>query len=169
MGKGTGLDSTVYGIVQTEWRHFQWHFKRTEPRTTFTIYLPRIAEDCDALPPRRSRRANDPETILLVEDNDMVRGLAHTILVAQHYHVVAARSGEEALRLVRDQGRHIALLVTDMVMPKTWRRRAIGQRTQACSRISRSFRRQAIRNRMVCSATFDARMAFLPKPYTRNL
>ena len=57
------------------------------------------------------------ETILLVEDNDMVRGLAHTVLAAQHYTVLSARSAEEALSMPRRQTRPIALLATDMIMP----------------------------------------------------
>ena len=45
----------------------------------------------------------------------MVRGLAHTILVAEHYTVLAARSAEEALDMARRQTRPIALLLTDMI------------------------------------------------------
>jgi len=79
---------------------------------------------------------------------------------------VAARSGEEALRLVRNQGRHIALLVTDMVMP------GMGG-AQLASEL------QALQPELKVILTsgyserdglllqhFDARMAFLPKPYT---
>ena len=168
LGKGTGLGlSTVYGIVRQSGGTVGITSELGKG-TTFTIYLPRITEDADAFQPSSPTKpaGERSATILLVEDNDMVRGLAHTILVAQHYHVVAARSGEEALRLVRDQGRHIALLVTDMVMP------GIGG-AQLASEL------QALQPDLKVILTsgyseqdsallqqLDARMAFLPKPYT---
>ena len=168
LGKGTGLGlSTVYGIVRQSGGTVGITSELGKG-TTFTIYLPRLAEDSDSLKTTSLTKSQGErsETILLVEDNDMVRGLAHTVLVAQHYHVVAARSGEEALRLVRNQGRHIALLVTDMVMP------GMGG-AQLASEL------QALQPELKVILTsgyserdglllqhFDARMAFLPKPYT---
>ncbi|MBS0171385.1 MAG: response regulator [Nitrospira sp.] len=168
LGKGTGLGlSTVYGIVRQSGGTIGIASELGKG-TTFTIYFPRIAGDSDALRPASPQNSTreQSETILLVEDNDMVRGLAHTVLVAHHYHVVAARCGDEALQLVRDQKRHIALLVTDMVMP------GMGG-AQLASEL------QAIQPGLKVILTsgyserdglllqhFDARMAFLPKPYT---
>ncbi len=168
LGKGTGLGlSTVYGIVRQSGGTVGITSELGKG-TTFTIYLPRITEDADAFQPSSPTKpaGERSATILLVEDNDMVRGLAHTILVAQHYHVVAARSGEEALRLVRDQGRHIALLVTDMVMP------GIGG-----AQLARELQALQPDLKVILTSGYseqdsallqqlDARMAFLPKPYT---
>jgi len=136
--------------------------------TTFTIYLPRLAEDSDSLKTTSltTSQGERSETILLVEDNDMVRGLAHTVLVAQHYHVVAARSGEEALRLVRNQGRHIALLVTDMVMPGMGGAQ-LASELQALQPELKVILTSGYSERdSLLLQHFDARMAFLPKPYT---
>ena len=168
LGKGTGLGlSTVYGIVRQSGGTVGITSELGKG-TTFTIYLPRIAEDPDALRPASPSKSTGErsETILLVEDNDMVRGLAHTVLVAQHYHVLAARSGEEALRLVRDQGRHIALLVTDMVMPGM----GGAQLASALQALQPELKviltsGYSERDGMLLQH-FDARMAFLPKPYT---
>jgi two-component system cell cycle sensor histidine kinase/response regulator CckA len=168
LGKGTGLGlSTVYGIVRQSGGTVGITSELGKG-TTFTIYLPRIAEDSDALRPSAATKpaGERSETILLVEDNDMVRGLAHTILVAQHYHVVAARSGEEALRLVRDQGRHIALLVTDMVMPGMGGAQ-LASELQALQPDLKVILTSGYSERDgVLLQHFDARMAFLPKPYT---
>ncbi len=119
LGKGTGLGlSTVYGIVRQNGGTVGI---KSEPGngTTFTIYLPRMDEDSDTpRPVGPSKIITEPsEIILLVEDNDMVRGLAHTVLVAQHYTVLAARTGEDALQMVRQEVRKVALLITDLVMP----------------------------------------------------
>ncbi|CAE6802934.1 MAG: response regulator [Nitrospira sp.] len=168
LGKGTGLGlSTVYGIVRQSGGTVGITSELGKG-TTFTIYLPRIAEDSEALrPPATTKPAGErSETILLVEDNEMVRGLAHTILVAQHYHVVAARSGEEALRLVRDQGRQIALLVTDMVMPGMGGAQ-LASELQALQPDLKVILTSGYSERDgVLLQHFDARMAFLPKPYT---
>ncbi|GAB1724828.1 MAG: response regulator [Nitrospira sp. CR1.1] len=168
LGKGTGLGlSTVYGIVRQSGGTVGIT-SEVGKGTCFTVYLPRLEED--TVPPRAAPQpeaaTEQAETILLVEDNDMVRGLAHTVLVAQHYHVLAARSGEEALEMVRRQGRHIALLVTDMVMPG-----------MGGAQLARELRALQPDIKIILTSgysgrdepllkTFDTQMAFLPKPYT---
>ena len=136
--------------------------------TTFTIYLSRLAEDSDS--PRTTSplkvTAERLEMILLVEDNDMVRGLAHTVLVAQHFHVLAARSGEEALRMVHQQGRHIALLVTDMVMPGMSGAQLAGDLRALQPDIKVILTSGYSARDGMLMENLDAQMAFLPKPYT---
>ncbi|ULA68670.1 MAG: PAS domain S-box protein [Nitrospira sp.] len=168
LGKGTGLGlSTVYGIVRQS-SGTVGITSEVGKGTSFTIYLPRLDGENDsprAMPQPKSTNEQS-ETILLVEDNDMVRGLAHTVLVAQHYHVLAARSGEEALEMVRRQGRHIALLVTDMVMPG-----------MGGAQLARELKARQPEIRVILTSgysgqdetllhAFETQMAFLPKPYT---
>jgi CheY-like chemotaxis protein len=168
LGKGTGLGlSTVYGIVRQS-SGTVGITSEVGKGTRFTIYLPRLEGENNsprAMPQPKSTNEQS-ETILLVEDNDMVRGLAHTVLVAQHYHVLAARSGEEALEMVRRQGRHIALLVTDMVMPG-----------MGGAQLARELKDLQPEIRVILTSgysgqdetllhAFDTQMAFLPKPYT---
>jgi CheY-like chemotaxis protein len=118
-GKGTGLGlSTVYGIIQQSGGCI---VPESTPGkgTRFRIYLPRAVE---SLPQTeevqvQGTRPEGKETILLVEDEPWVLGLARRCLEESGYRVLAASNGEEALRLQTD-AKHIDLLVTDIVMPR---------------------------------------------------
>jgi len=120
-GKGTGLGlSTVYGIVkQSEGSIYVY----SEPGrgTTFKIYFPRIEEVTESIEPgaKITKSFQGSETILLVEDEEMVRRLARTILQDNGYNVLEASNGEEALRIAQEHGaKQIHLMVTDVVMPR---------------------------------------------------
>jgi two-component system, cell cycle sensor histidine kinase and response regulator CckA len=119
-GKGTGLGlSTVFGIIQQSGGNI-WVYSEPGLGTTFKIYLPRIEEDTESLKPSAvsTKSLQGSETILLVEDEEIVRKLACTILQKNGYKVLEAPNGEEALRIVQGQnGNPIHLLVTDVVMP----------------------------------------------------
>lgn len=122
-GKGTGLGlATVYGIVKQSGGAISVY--STPGRgTTFKLYFPRrkdvpagpVADTADTLEalPRGPRR-----TILLVEDEDQVRGLAFTMLERHGFRVLAASGGNEALKLCRAEGGAVDLVLTDMVMPQ---------------------------------------------------
>ncbi len=117
-GKGTGLGlSTVDGIVGQSGGSVRVY---SEPGkgTTFKIYLPRVA-DAVVTTPSAPARASVPgtETILLVEDEDVLRGLAARILQSAGYTVLVAASGEEALLMLNDYDHAVDLLFTDVVLP----------------------------------------------------
>jgi two-component system, cell cycle sensor histidine kinase and response regulator CckA len=120
-GKGTGLGlSTVYGIVAQSGGHIA---VESEPGrgTTFRIYLPRAEEERpgEAGRPRLfAIPGRGTETILLVEDEEAVRSLASEILRMNGYSVLEAADGEEALLLSGQHAGPIALLLTDVVMPR---------------------------------------------------
>jgi two-component system cell cycle sensor histidine kinase/response regulator CckA len=119
-GKGTGLGlSTVYGIVKQSEGEI-WVYSEPGQGTTFKIYLPRV----DEAPKEWKEKAIGKEfplgseTILVVEDELQVRGLAVRVLQGQGYMVLEASNGEEALRVVQEHaGENIHLLLTDVVMP----------------------------------------------------
>jgi PAS domain S-box-containing protein len=118
LGKGTGLGlSTVYGIVKQS-EGTIWVYSEVGRGTTFKIYLPRADE---SVAPADNARANlvpgGHETILLVEDEEIVRALAREILETQGYEVLTATNGEEGLRVCHQFGGRIDLLITDVVMP----------------------------------------------------
>jgi signal transduction histidine kinase/ActR/RegA family two-component response regulator len=119
VGHGTGLGlSTVYGIVAQSGGQV---FVRSAPGagSTFTICLPvhtAEAEPTVASPPPRPVHGG-AETVLLVEDELLVRQLTHEILRRSGYQVLEASDGAEALRLLGDHPGRIDLLLTDVVMP----------------------------------------------------
>jgi len=121
VGKGTGLGlSTVYGIVkQTD--GFIFADSEVGKGTSFVIYLPvhHAAEAPEPAQPVRVEPAGETwgtGTILLVEDEAMVRAVAERALTRQGYQVLTANNGEEALELL-EEGAEIDLLISDVVMP----------------------------------------------------
>jgi CheY-like chemotaxis protein len=119
-GQGTGLGlSTVYGIVKQSGGNI-WVYSEPGYGTTFRIYLPRVREKPDVLPLSPDTRAlpQGNETLLLVEDDASVRGLAAQVLREQGYIVWEAANGEEAIRKTRGCREKIHLLLSDVVMPQ---------------------------------------------------
>ena len=116
--KGTGLGlSTVYGIVKQSDGHIAVY---SEPGmgTTLKIYLPRVDGPQESLPAQPAAAASDTgtETILLVEDEDGVRGLVRQVLKRRGYSVLEARDGGEALLTCEHFHDPIHLLLTDVVL-----------------------------------------------------
>ncbi|MCP9447229.1 MAG: PAS domain S-box protein [Nitrospira sp.] len=120
-GKGTGLGlSTVYGIVRQSGGMIGIE---SEPGqgTTCTIFFPRAAapmQHGDSTQQEETTRKRGQETILLVEDDPGVRGLAQETLRMNGYHVLVARHGIEALLVGTKHVGPIHLLITDVVMPQ---------------------------------------------------
>ncbi|HKG45360.1 MAG TPA: response regulator [Pyrinomonadaceae bacterium] len=119
-GKGTGLGlSMVYGIVRQSGGNI-WVYSEEGRGTTFKIYFPRVTADAEEY--KRSSQVLDvpggSETILLVEDAELVRNLARQVLETAGYRVLEAASAEAAIDLCeRINGDKIDLLLTDVVMP----------------------------------------------------
>ena len=115
-GKGTGLGlATAYGIVDGA-GGFITIESELGRGTDVAVHLPAAAirEQADAEPAKPDTLA----TILLVEDESAVRGLARLILEEARYDIVEARGGQEALELVERLGARFDLLLTDVVMPE---------------------------------------------------
>jgi len=119
-GKGTGLGlSTVYGIVKQNGGHIVLE-SDVGKGTTFTVVLPRVEEavvEVDVTKRTAVEDGRGTETLLLAEDEDLVRDLVRTILTARGYKVLEARNGEESIEIERTHEGAIHLLVTDMEMP----------------------------------------------------
>lgn len=117
LGKGTGLGlSMVYGFIKQSGGHIR--IDSEEGRgTTISLYLPRSARTAavsDAAP--RSELQRGSETILVVEDDELVRNYVVAQLKSFGYRTIAAANGPDALVLV-SQGTAFDLLFTDVVMP----------------------------------------------------
>jgi two-component system cell cycle sensor histidine kinase/response regulator CckA len=118
VGVGLGL-STVYGIVRQN-RGYILVYSEQDHGTTFKIYFPRTEEEADIATRREAARhlPKGNETVLLVEDEPLARGLALRVLREQGYRVLEAANGGEATRMAQmHAGEEIHLLLTDVVMP----------------------------------------------------
>ncbi|HLH07991.1 MAG TPA: PAS domain S-box protein [Terriglobales bacterium] len=118
-GKGTGLGlSTVYGIVKQSDGYIRLD---SEPGkgATFTIYLPRVHESCEAPPPQSVPATNNLKlTVLLVEDEDPTREALAAYLQQNGCAVLSAANGQRALDICKSiQPNVIDVLLTDVVMP----------------------------------------------------
>jgi PAS domain S-box-containing protein len=120
-GKGTGLGlPTVYGIVKQAGGDVIVH---SEPGrgAEFRLYFPRVETVPVADEPVSTTTLVQPlsgtETILIVEDEDSLRHLAHRILESRGYTVLDAANGQEALEVMARHGRQVDLVVSDVVMP----------------------------------------------------
>jgi two-component system cell cycle sensor histidine kinase/response regulator CckA len=121
VGKGTGLGlSTVYGIVKQS-GGFIFADSKLGEGTRFVIYLPVHREEAAAATTRKRAKPKENElwgsgTVLLVEDEPMVRGVAERALTRHGYTVITADNGEDALEIL-GRGEPIDLLISDVVMP----------------------------------------------------
>jgi PAS domain S-box-containing protein len=119
-GKGTGLGlSTVYGIVKQSGGSI-WVSSQPGQGTRFQICFPQVDEELEVAEPSKSisGTASGTETVLLVEDEDLVRNLVRDILKQNGYSVLEAHHGTEALRVALQHSGPIHLLLTDVVMPQ---------------------------------------------------
>jgi PAS domain S-box-containing protein len=122
LGRGTGLGlSIVYGIVKQNKGHITV-YSEVGRGTTFRIYLPLRSRTAvaavtppapGALAPRRGT-----ETILLTEDNDLVRRMTKTALERFGYSVIEAADGDEALARFAENRERVDLLLLDVIMPR---------------------------------------------------
>jgi two-component system, cell cycle sensor histidine kinase and response regulator CckA len=118
-GKGTGLGlSTVFGIVRQCGGSISLDSQLGDG-TVFKVYFPRV--DAPPSQPRTVKPTSAPrgsETVLLVEDNEQVRRMTHSILQRAGYIVLEARNGFEALAISEHHTGKIHLLLTDVMMPQ---------------------------------------------------
>jgi signal transduction histidine kinase len=118
-GKGTGLGlSTCFGIVKQNAGCIRVESELGKG-TTFKIYFPQVTAPLD--PSRTDRIVSDvvggTETLLLAEDEPMVRELAATVLREKGYTVLEATNGKDGLRLIKQHQGRVDLVLTDLVMP----------------------------------------------------
>jgi len=122
VGKGTGLGlSTVYGIVK-QTGGFIFAESELGEGTSFVIYLPVHEAPATTGAPRIQPKEASPElwgtgTILLVEDEAMVRAVAERALARQGYKILTATNGEEGLEMIETADEPIDLVISDVVMP----------------------------------------------------
>jgi len=120
VGKGTGLGlATVYGVVKQS-GGFIWLESQPGQGARFEIYFPQTTKLSAETAEEKGKRAvaGGSETILVVEDEAGVRELACQFLSSGGYHVLQAHDGADAIAVAARYDGQIALLLTDMVMPR---------------------------------------------------
>ena len=169
-GKGTGLGlSTAYGIVKQSGGSLEV-YSEINRGTTFKIYLPGIVE---AIETSNSLTASPDalhgkETILLVEDETMVRGLARVMLETYGYTVLEAPTGAEALRICREHIGSIELMVTDVVMPEMSGREVADQLRQIRPTTKILYMSGFTDDAVLLHGALSAEDTFLQKPFTSS-
>lgn len=170
-GKGTGLGlSVVYGVVNNH-RGFVQVESEPNAGTTFIIYLP-VEHSTEAHGERAKwnipRKQNAPQTILLVEDEEMLRDLGVTILEGEGYRVLAAKDGMEAVALFEAHRDDIGLVVCDLGLPRLGGREAFlkmkESRPGVRAIVASGYLEPAIRSEMLKAGVLDT----IQKPYDFN-
>jgi len=169
VGKGTGLGlSTVYGIVKQSGGNI-WVYSEQGLGTVFKVYLPRIDDATASTIARQSQETSAPrgtETILLVEDEDVVRGLTRKILMQAGYNVLDAKGGDEAIRLCHAHAGPIDLLLTDVVMPEVSGKEVADRLLELRPSIRVLYMSGYTDEAIVQHGVLDANVKFIQKPFT---
>jgi two-component system cell cycle sensor histidine kinase/response regulator CckA len=168
LGQGTGLGlSTVYGIVKQSGGHIEVYSELAKG-TTFKVYLPRVEAEPRSNQSSASFSGNSTgsETLLLVEDEDAVRGLASLSLHLSGYKILEARNSAEALRMCEQHPGPIDLLVTDVVMPDMGGRELSARLTCLRPGLKVLYLSGYTDDAVVRHGVLSAEVAFLQKPFT---
>jgi signal transduction histidine kinase/CheY-like chemotaxis protein len=174
-GEGSGLGlAMVHGFVKQTGGHVRIYSELGQG-TSVKVYLPRLMEDEDATavpatrsPITASGRALPMETVLVVEDNDGVRGYAKSVLEEIGYRVLEAARADSALRIIQSEER-IDLLFTDVVLPGGITGRVLADRAAEHRKdLPVLFTTGYTRNAIVHHGRLDAGVQLLGKPYTQQ-
>ncbi|MBI5585448.1 MAG: response regulator [Deltaproteobacteria bacterium] len=163
---GLGL-STVYSIVRQSGGYI-WVYSEVNQGTTFKIYFPLVEESFQGREGGYGSGKVLPgsETILLVEDEDLLRKPIREILEMNGYVVLEAGNGEEAFRLAEQYAEAIDLLLTDVVMPGVNGRELAEQLTSLRPNLRVLFMSGYTNNMVVHHGILEEGLAFLEKPFT---
>ena len=168
VGKGTGLGlSTVYGIVRQN-NGFIWVYSEPGQGTTFKVYLSEVKKDA-GMEKKEQTPVDDPggsETVLIVEDNDLLRNFAQKALRGYGYRVMDAENGEDALRVCKEHDGQIDLMITDVIMPKMGGREAAKRLQPLYPQMKVIYMSGYTDNAIVHHGVLERGLNFLEKPFT---
>jgi PAS domain S-box-containing protein len=170
-GKGTGLGlATVYGIVKQS-GGYVWIYSEPGHGTALKLYFPEVSAAAafggmgeHAVVGKTAKRGS--ETILLVEDEEAVRGLACRILEKQGYRVIPAQHGRDAMEIATKEEGRIDLVLTDVVMPGMNGRGLVERLTGIRPTIKSLYMSGYTDDDIIRRGFIEPSKSFLQKPFT---
>jgi two-component system, cell cycle sensor histidine kinase and response regulator CckA len=166
-GKGTGLGLATCQTIVHQSGGQMTVVSELGKGTVFKIYFPRV--DLPLAPGIAGHKGPVPrgtETLLVVEDEPAVRGLARNFLESQGYEVLTASNGQDGLRVVREhKGHPIRLVITDVVMPQMGGKVMAEWLKSSFPDLKILFTSGYTDDAIVQHGVLDAGVEFLPKPY----
>jgi len=169
-GKGTGLGlATIYGAV-TQAGGLVTVSSELGHGTTFRIYLPMISAAVvpSVRPEVPDILARGTETILLVEDEELVRNAGTRLLQSLGYHVLSASDGYEALKVAEQHQGLIHLRLTDVVMPEMNGKQLADKLAQSRPGITVIYASGYTENTIADRGVLHENLNFIAKPFTRQ-
>ena len=169
VGEGTGLGlSTVYGLVRQHQGMIHAYSEIGEG-TTFKIYLPLVERSVTAVGDKiEGSVPGGTETILLAEDEEMVRNLTKAILERAGYTLLTACDGEEALRVFEEKVDKIDLALLDVMMPNLGGRAVFERIRETTQEVRVLFTSGYSMNAVHTNFVLDQDVALIQKPYLRD-
>jgi CheY-like chemotaxis protein len=161
--------ATVYGMVKQCGGDI-WVYSEPGKGTTFKLYFPSVSDplDVSAAGQADPTIAFSGETILVVEDEEAVRELTVRMLQRIGYQVLTAATGAEAVEISRASPGHIALLLTDVVMPSMSGTQLADTLLAARPGMKVLYLSGYTENTVVHHGVLDPGVDFLPKPFSRE-
>jgi nitrogen-specific signal transduction histidine kinase/CheY-like chemotaxis protein len=167
VGKGTGLGlSMVYGFVKQSGGHIKVYSEEGHG-TTFRLYLPQADAPAVEIAEPAPEIEGGHETILVVEDDELVRAYVGTQLQGLGYQTLSAANGAQALAIA-DSGAAFDLLFTDVIMPGAFNGRQLAEAmTQRRPSLKVLFTSGYTENAIIHHGRLDSGVLLLAKPYRK--
>jgi two-component system, cell cycle sensor histidine kinase and response regulator CckA len=168
-GRGTGLGlATCHSIVQQAGGHI-WVYSEPDKGSVFKIYFPRAeAGQVETVQVAPVKPIGGTETVLLAEDNPLLREFVSRTLADNGYRVLEAANGDDALQVARQHDDTIHLLLTDVIMPQRNGRETAEALTAERSELKVIFMSGYTDNVTILRDDLTPSAPFLQKPFTAN-
>ena len=167
LGQGTGLGlATVFGIVEQNDGVIEV-YSEPEKGSSFKVYFPRVANQTSNLKDLKTPvPTGGQETVLVVEDEEIVRNMVVKVLKRLGYQVLSASSGDKALGLAESYNNPIDLLLTDVIMPHMNGRQLAGKLSESRPDIKVLYASGYTHNVIAHHGVLSEGVEFITKPYS---
>jgi two-component system, cell cycle sensor histidine kinase and response regulator CckA len=165
VGKGSGLGlAMVYGIMKQSGGYI-WAYSEPGLGTTFKLYFPSVAEAPAPPPPTIAEISSTTTgTILVAEDDSLVRGMVRRALIEAGFQVIEAANGHEALAVMQSGSAGVDAVLTDLAMPELGGRQLARRLTEKWPDLPVVFMSGYTEDDVARRGLLDAGVFFLEKP-----